>query len=320
MGLVSNYISVLLWTAFTFIVFHHSAAAQTSVVLNEYETRNLVFSGYLGEKTDMPVTFCLNVENRSFGHVDWYSVSGWYQYDRHEIPIPLAGMFTGDLTLYRFAEEESTDSLLHFLHDDYEQYSFMQMMGLYHEMEGFQEKITIEHIYDKFENSAKSGRTLKGEWTDGEKQLSLRVSRTDVAVLQRHSFLQIHHNGIDFRINLNNLNLPLFHPGDHSIAGYKVVDGKIRVVLFYNRMSKPYVLGACGAANETGFLWLELDEKGNLLGLKDYLIVSCLKNVYSEPGYQGEDQENYIVTDGEGLGWFLYFDKKTMELKWEEGG
>src|SRR5690606_33192482 len=117
--------------------FHYPAVAQTTVTLEEYETRNLVFTGHIGEGMDMPDTFFLNVENMSSGHIDWYSVSGWYQYDRHGKPIPLAGIYTGDLTLYRFAQEALADTLLNFRYDDYEQYSFMRMMQLYHDMEGF---------------------------------------------------------------------------------------------------------------------------------------------------------------------------------------
>lgn len=317
---VRKHIIFLFWVALTPLVFHYPAIAQTTVTLEEYETRNLVFTGHIGEDMDMPVTFFLNVENMSSGHIDWYSVSGWYQYDRHGKPIPLAGIYTGDLTLYRFAQEALADTLLNFRYDDYEQYSFMRMMQLYHDMEGFLEKMTIERIYGKFEHGTETGRTLKGEWTDGKKRLPLRVYRTDVDILQRHSLLNVCHNGANFRIALNSLNIPLIYLGDYSIAGYNVVDGKVRIVLSYDRPSKSYALGMCGAGTESGFLRLELDDKGHLLALDDYLIESCLKNVHYEPGYMDEHEENYIVTDGEGLGWFLRFNKKTMELAWEEGG
>lgn len=321
MEIVRKCIIHLFRTGLVLFVFYRPAVAQTTVTLDEYETHSLVFSGHIGEGMDMPVTFFLNVENMSSGHLDWYSVSGLYQYDRHGTPIPLAGIYTGNLTLYRFAQQESADSLVNFRYDDYDQYSFMQMMELYHDIGGFLEKITIEHVYGKFESSTESGRALTGAWTDGKQHLPVRVYRTDVDVLQRFSFLNVQHNGNGFNVDLNTLNIPLFYPGDHSIAGYKVVDGKIRIVLSYDRPSKSYVLGACGAGNESGYLRLELDEKsGHLLALDDYLLSSCLKNVYSEPGYVDEHETNYIVTDGEGLGWFLYFNKETMELKWIEGG
>jgi len=62
------------WMGLTLLVVVWSCPAigQTFVELEEYEIRSLVFSGHIGEGTEMPVTFCLNVERqviRSFGLV-----------------------------------------------------------------------------------------------------------------------------------------------------------------------------------------------------------------------------------------------------------
>ncbi|MFC3196436.1 hypothetical protein ACFOET_02295 [Parapedobacter deserti] len=306
------------WMGLTFLVFSGPAIGQTSVELEEYETRSLAFSGHIGEGTEMPVTFCLNVENRSSGHMGWYSVSGWYQYDRHKKPIALAGIYANQLTLYHFKQQEPADTLVHFLYDDYDSYSFFDMIEKYHSMEGFLEKITIAYEYGTFKNSTVSARTVSGEWTDGKKRLPLRIHRGDMDVLQHHSLLKIKCKGRDFQVNLKALGLPLFYPGDHSVAGYKVVGDKLRIVLSYDRPSKAYALGHCGAGNESGFLLLELDENGRLLRMEDYLMDSCLLGLSSQPGNMDESRERYIVSYGDAQR-FLVFNSETMELKWEEG-
>ncbi|MBK1440009.1 hypothetical protein JHJ32_08435 [Parapedobacter sp. ISTM3] len=309
------------WMGLTLLVVVWSCPAigQTFVELEEYEIRSLVFSGHIGEGTEMPVTFCLNVEDRSSGHLGWYSVSGWYQYDRHKKPLALAGIYANQLTLYHFKQPEPADTLVHFLYDDYDSYSFFDMIEKYHSMEGFLEKITIAYEYGTFENRTVSARMVSGEWTDGRKRLPLRIHRDDMDVLQHHSLLKIKCQGHDFQVNLKALGLPLFYRGDHSVAGYNVVDDKLRIVLSYDRPSKAYALGHCGAGNESGFLWLELDENGRLLRMEDYLMDSCLLGLSSQRGNMDENRENYIVTDGEAQR-LLVFNREAMDLKWEEGG
>src|SRR5690606_5679126 len=105
------------WMGLTLLVVVWSCPAigQTFVELEEYEIRSLVFSGHIGEGTEMPVTFCLNVEDRSSGHLGWYSVSGWYQYDRHKKPLALAGIFANQSSWAQFLPPASGDLLVHHL-------------------------------------------------------------------------------------------------------------------------------------------------------------------------------------------------------------
>lgn len=309
-----KYSIAVLWTGLILSMCGVSVNAQTTVILEEQDTRNLLFTGYIGEEA-MPVTFCLNVDKMSSGHRDWYSVSGWFRHEGDGEPrLPLAGLKTsGLLTLYYFKEEALADTLLNFRYDDYEQYSFREMMERYHDMGGFLEKITLK-------NEPGSENGIKGEWTDGKTHLLMKVYRYDMDILRYHSLLKIHHNGSDFYTDLYSLNLPVFYPGEHIVEGYKIVDDTIRIVLSYERASKAYALGACGAGNEDGFLRLEIDGRnGHLLKLDDYRISSCLKNINYKPGYQDEKQESYIVTDAESTR-FLNFNKETMELEWENGG
>lgn len=297
--------------------------AQTTVVLEEYETRSQVITAQLGEELGemTPVTIGLNVENGSSGHRDWYSVSGWYQYEGKNQPrIPLVGIYTYDLTLYHFNDEALMDSVVNFGYDDYDRFGFMEMMERYHTMGDFLEKITFGRMEGTLRDREEYTGGLQGEWTDGDTSISLVAFNTDLHILQHHSVLNIHHRNRDFRVALNRLGIPTVYPGEYSIEGYKVVDDTLRVVLSYDRTAAAYALGMCGAGSETGFLWLELDEEGRLLTLEDYLLESCLQNIHSESGYRDENEENYIVTDNEGLGWYLTLDRRTMTLEWEPGG
>ena len=299
-----------------------SANAQTTVTLEEYEIRSRVFTAYV---TDTPgtaptaVTIALNVENMSSGHLDWYSVSGWYQHAGIDQPrIPLVGIYTGNLTLYHFGEEALIDSIVNFGYDDYDRYGFMDMMERYHTMDGYLEKIT----FGRPEEAPQGGGSQQGEWVDGDTMRSIEVYTPDMNVLAYNSVLQIHHNGRDVRLALDRLNLqvPRIYPGEYSVEGYKEDEGKLRIVLSYQRASRGYMLGMCGAGTETGFLWIELDDDGRVTGLQDYVVESCLQNISSEPGYHDDHEVNYIVTDGDGLGWFLTLDRDTMTLEWRPGG
>ena len=306
--------NVVVWTGLLFWAFGLRANGQTTVTLDESDTRNLVFTASIGEKTTEPVTFCLNVGNMSSYHRDWYAVSGWFQHQGDGAPVvPVVGIKTSNrLTVYYFKREAPIDTLVNFRLDDNGKYSFPEMMERYHEMDGFLQKMT-------FEDSPGAGGALDGEWTDGKMQLPIKVYRRNLDILRHHSLLNIHHNGYDCHIDLYALNLPVFYPGEHAVEGYKVVDGKIRIVLSYERASKAYVLGACGAGNEDGFLRLEVDEDGQLLKLDDYRIFSCLQNINYKLGHEDEKLESYIVTDTRSTR-FLNFNKETMELEWEEGG
>ena len=301
------------------------ASAQTTVGLEDYEIRSRVFTAYV---TDTPgtaptaVTIALNVENMSSGHLDWYSVSGWYQrdagLDQPQPRIPLVGIYTGNLTLYRFDNEALIDSIVNFGYDDYDRYSFMDMMERYHSMDGYLEKIT----FGQTEGAPQGGGSQQGEWVDGDTVRSIEVYAPDMNVLEYRSVLQIHHNDQDIRLALDRLGLqlPRIYPGEYTVEGYKEDGGKLRIVLSYQRASRGYVLGMCGAGTETGFLGIEMDGEGRVTGLQDCVVESCLGNISYEMGYHDDHEVNYIVTDGEGFGWFLTFFRDSMTLEWAPGG
>jgi len=322
MGIVNKQKVVALWTGVVLLFCWYPVSAQTTVTLEESDTRNLLFTASIGKKATMPVMFCLNVNKMSSGHRDWYSVSGWIQLKRDGEPkFPLVGIKTSELlTLYYFKDEALADTLLNFRYDDYDKYNFREMMVRYHYMADFVEKMTFKDVYGEVGKDSVNGRGIRGEWTDGKMHLPINVYRSDLEILQHNSLLKIHHNGSDFYFDLYALNLPLFYPGEHTVEGYAVVGDTVRVVLSYQRASKAYALGACGAGEEEGFLRLVIDGKnGDLLKLEDYRLFSCLKSINSKVGYQDERQESYIVTDAESTR-FLNFNKETMELEWEEGG
>jgi|GEM_PF-2351165 len=322
MKIVNKQKVVTLWTGLVLLVCWYPISAQTTVTLEESDTRNLLFTASVGKEKIMPVTFCLNVDKMSSGHRDWYSVSGWFQLNRDGEPkFPLAGIKTSELlTLYYFNDDAQADTLLNFRYDDYEKYGFREMMVRYHDMVDFVEKMTFKDVYGEVGTDSVNGRGIRGEWTDGKMHLPINVYRNDLDILQHNSLLKIHHNGSDFYFDLYALNLPLFYPGEHTVEGYAVAGDTVRVVLSYQRASKAYALGACGAGEEEGFLWLAIDGKnGHLLQLEDYRLFSCLKSINSKEGYRDEKQESYIVTDPESTR-FLNFNKETMALEWEEGG
>lgn len=315
-------ILIAVWTGLMLSIYCGSVNAQTTVTLEEFDTRNLLFTGSIGKETTIPVTFCLNVDKMSSGHRDWYSVSGWFQFKGNEEPrFPLAGIKTSELlTLYYFNNEALADTLVNFRLDDYGKYNFREMMVRYHYMPNFVEKMTFKDVYGEVGTDSVNGRGIRGEWTDGKMRLPINVYHSDLEILQHNSLLKIHHKGGDFYIDLYALNLPLFYPGEHAMEGYSVVDDALSIVLSYQRASKAYALGACGAGEEEGFLRLVIDGKnGHLLKLEDYRIFSCLKSINYKTGHQGEKWETYIVTDAESTR-FLNFNKETMELEWEEGG
>ncbi|MGV3762829.1 hypothetical protein [Parapedobacter sp.] len=322
MGIVNRQKVVSFWAVLMFLINWAPANAQTTVTLEESDTRNLIFTASIGKKAMMPVTFCLNVNEMSSGHRDWYSVSGWFQLKGDGEPrFSIAGIKTSELlTLYYFNNEALADTLLNFRYDDYEKYNFREMMVRYHYMTDFVEKMTFKDVYGEVGTDSANGRGIRGEWTDGKMRLPINVYRSDLEILQHHSLLKIHHNGSDFYIDLYALNLPIFYPGEHAVEGYAVVGDTVRVVLSYQRASKAYALGACGAGEEEGLLRLLIDGRnGHVLKLEDYHLFSCLKSITSKEGYQDEKQERYIVTDAESTR-FLNFNKETMELEWEERG
>ncbi len=285
-----------------------SAQGQLRVELDEFETKNRVFAGTIGDS--LGVTFCLNVHAMSSGNLDFYAVSGWYQYDKYNKPIPVVGIHTDELILYRFDKKEKADTLLNFEYDDYDKRTFWDMMDAYTNMEGFTEKLSFS--YDGYEEGAGVGRLIYGWWEDGEQRLPIKIYESDVDILKRQSILHFQHAENRFSIDLSALNL---RPYGHTLRAYKKIGERIRVVLDFQRPSRMYALGMCGAGTEEGFVWLEVDDKGHVLDTKEYITESCLRSITSEIIKESDDVIQYIVRQEDGET-YLTFHQDTLALTW----
>ena len=306
-----------LHTVLAFFLFFASASCtmsygQLKVSLDEYETTNRVFTGYVGENAR--VTFDLNVHAVTPDHLDFYSVEGWYHYDKYKVKIPLAGIYTDQLILYHFTQGNGADTVLNFLYDD--GYHFWDAMDLYATMDAFEEKMTI--TYGGYGQEAGAVTSLTGQWTNGEKELPIVVNGDDLNILQRHSVLTIENGKDTFHVDLAALKIT---PYGNSVHAYKNVDGKIRVLLDYRRPSKPYAPGMCGGGEEAGFLWLEFDKKGTLLAMEDFLMESCLLNLQAEQTYEDDEGLTYLIMGSKENGdQVLRLDKATLLLSWRDAG
>ncbi len=155
--------------------------AQTSnACIETIRTNSRLFHGQIDHKYD--ITIYLQYANPSTEHSGFYSVSGWYYYDKFKQKIPLAGIYDGSLTLYATKNKSLKEKILNLQGDGDTFWDQMQSLG---ELTGYDEKLII---------------SSKGSWSNGTKTLDMNIDDNDLAIVTATDYLKINSKTLSISI------------------------------------------------------------------------------------------------------------------------
>lgn len=235
------------------------AASNTDVQYKEIITTSRFFDGKIGESS--AIQLYLQFENYSLENSEIYSVSGYYTYEKYNLPIAVVGLYDGTLTLYVFNEKGRGDSLVNFIYNlnHFETIDYCQTLT------GFKEKLVFDG------NS--------GTWTDGKKVLPFNIYETDLAVYQKHEYLIINGDDQQWQLDLRDINGT---DKNFELVSYCNENQQVNILLKFNYPSNNYVNGRCGAGIEAGYLFLQFDEPSLWVTNNRYLLESCYEDIYTD--------------------------------------
>ncbi len=262
------------------------------------KTRTLekMFSATINQKYSS--TIYLKLINYSDEHSGIYSVKGWYYYDNIKTKIPLVGIFDGDLTLFNLKSKAEENKILNFKTD--EQGNLWDRIEALKKTQGFEEKFEFSLIDNK----------IDGKWYKGTNKLDVQMLDGNINIYKEYEFLQIN-NGNEFEsINLYDLNLNVTN---FDLINYSKTASQISVLLNYEYMSRPYIMGMCGAGQEFGYVVLTYDLEYNLIETEIIETESCLNQISSEVDEKNENKIT-IYKDGNGAKTQILIDKKNAKI------
>ncbi len=213
-----------------------------------------IIKGRIGEHS---VTIYLSFEKFSNYSMLSYSVSGWYYYDKFKTKIPLCGIYYYDeLTLYNFSDSEKTKQITGFN---------------YFTNNRWEEKEQYENFKDYNEKFVFNDSTFK--WTNGKKNLKVRIYTDDLKILKNQELLMLNNNRF--------FDLKNFGRGIKNVEVFANSGNKI--ILNFEYISNPgNTMGRCGSGLERGLIFVEFNEKNELVEYEVFYYESCYTDISLE--------------------------------------
>ncbi|QDH80710.1 hypothetical protein FKX85_17345 [Echinicola soli] len=230
-----------------FLAIGQLIAQQSYPKLQIIHLEDKLLHGRIDDQYD--ITIYLTFHSFSNYHAAAYSVSGWYYYDHIKTKIPLVGLREyNQLTLYNFSDTAKAYEMLDFTTM---KTNHLEDMKHYKNLEGYVEKFVLT-------DSA-------SVWSNTNKSMGMTLYNSDFNIKRTSQLLLLGKNEAFDLTNIapRNWNFQLMAQHDK------------RFILSFRYPSSYNVMGMCGAAEETGLLYLELKEDHSLSNFKNYLIESC---------------------------------------------
>ena len=223
-------------------------------------TDQRVFKGEIAGK--YPITMSLRFFRYGHYNSDFYSVKGWYQYDKVGTKIPLVGInnLRNKLTLYVF-DDPGMDSLV--LHFGIDGLNHWEEEERYPNLKGYKERMWVSNDLE----------SSTGLWTDGAKELGLVLRTESRDLLSERVIL---HLDSSTAVDLEEFELY----GRSEILG--VNEDRTRLLLMNTQPSATNAMAPCGAGSEVELVILEFDKSGLFQGIEKYPVESCHRGILSE--------------------------------------
>lgn len=231
-----------------------------TAAIEDQPTTTLDLKGKIGRS---PITLHLAYVETFSENSTLYTVQGWYQYDKYQQRIPLVGYRDlGELILYVTDDPASrqvildTDLLPHRKAD----YTIVM-----------QERLKID-LYQK-----------SGTWEGNGKSLTLTLAADDdIEVLKHHYALLLKTaDGETWASLPQDIWSPLARSYELELVGQQITAAPVVVLLQFAHMGNSNVQGRCGAAEDIGFMRLEVTQD-TILQEATHYVSECYQGRYME--------------------------------------
>ncbi|SEH35025.1 hypothetical protein [Chryseobacterium culicis] len=252
----------------------------TSVLCQKVELKKVTDSSqvFKGDIAGIPITIQLHFAGIADCSLYQYFVDGWYYYDKYQKKIPLTGIYDyGKLSLYNFGSHQKPNS------------------------KKLKEKITSPQTVEKaneiiqslspkeyiiFNQSDTRENIIHGNFYLDKKVQPAKLFTGNDMIYRYNNYLILPHHK-----NINTFDFINQHGGNELIS-YTSGETGNRVLLYFEHSSNLNACGRCGASEgEKGYRVLYFTKDWNYKNYEEFLIESCLENIYDTAKTKSGDQQ-----------------------------
>lgn len=264
---------------FCFLTFAFCQKVELKKVTDSSQT----FTGEIG---GIPIT--LELHYTGVVDCDQYQhyVDGWYYYDKYKKKIPLTGIYDyyGSLSLYNFGTKQKQNARLL-----KEQITSMQKVGQTDEIA--QKLAPRESIL--FENLNTNSNPIPGHFYMGKKEQPVKLFTGNAMIYRLNNYLYLPNNK---KINTYDF---INKAGGNELISYASGENGNRVLLYFEQTSNFNACGRCGASEgEKGYRVLHFTKDWNYKNYEEFLIESCLENIYDVTKTKSKDRQTIYYKIG----------------------
>ncbi|WP_126653149.1 hypothetical protein [Chryseobacterium aureum] len=234
---------------------------------------------FTGEIAGIPIKIELNYTGIVDCHQYQHYVDGWYYYDKYKKRIPLTGIYDyyGNLSLYNFGTKQKQKSKLL-----KEQITSLQKVEETDEIA--QKLLPLEYFI--FEEVNRSKYPVSGHFYLGKKIHPVKLSTGNVMIYRLNNDLFLPNNK---KINTYDF---INKAGGNELISYASGENGNRVLLYFEQTSNFNACGRCGASEgEKGYRVLYFTKDWNYKNYQEFLIESCLENIYDATKIKSKDRQ-----------------------------
>ena len=233
---------------------------------------------FKGEIAGVPITMQLQFAGIADCSLYQYFVDGWYYYDKYQKKIPVTGVYDyGRLSLYNFGTKQKTNS------------------------KTFKEQITSPQTVEKTNEIAQSlapkeyiifnqgntkENTIQGGFYLDKKTRPAKLFTGNDMIYRYNNYLILPDHK-----KINTFDFINQHGGNELIS-YTSGESKNRILLYFEHSSNLNACGRCGASEgEKGYRVLYFTKDWNYKNYEEFLIESCLENIYDATKTKSKDKQ-----------------------------
>ncbi|MDH6251817.1 hypothetical protein M2347_001544 [Chryseobacterium sp. H1D6B] len=268
------------------------------------ELKNIIDSSQLfkGEIAGLPITMQLHytgiVDCSRYQHF----VDGWYYYNKHEKKIPLTGIYdSGNLYLFNFGDKHKQSAKL--FKDK------ITSPRLIERVDSIAKRFTPKEILD-FENG--NVKEISGNLYLGSKRNPAKLFTGNPMIYRYNDYLTLPDNK---KINTYDF---IDRYGGNKLLSYESDNTGNRVLLYFDHTSNFNACGMCGASEgEKGYRVLYFTKDWNYKKYEEFLIESCLENIYDTTKIKTNDSNilKFKISKGDNApSYILTVNKKNASV------
>jgi hypothetical protein len=234
------------------------------------------FQVFKGEIAGNPITLHLNYDDIIDCHQYQHFVDGWYYYDKYKKKIPLTGIYNlGDLYLFNFGNAQEKAARL---------FKETIKRDLIEKSDSIAKTLNAKEIIDI--KGSKRDKEASGNFYMGNKNLPVKLYTKDTRIYRFNNYIIVpNHKKINTYDFINKLG------GNHLVSYVSNQSGN-RILLYFEELSNFNYCGMCGAGDgEKGYRILYFTNDWNFKSYEDFLIESCLENIYDTTSTRLKDQK-----------------------------